>query len=302
MGTKNATFAHRIEYGAVLFIEGLFRIMPYAFCVGFACALSRFAFHILRWRRREAVRRIKSVFGDAVTDTEANRIAYQSLRNSALIVAEIMYGRTLRESWIEKHVSGHMDCVKLFKSLTDSGHGVVLALPHFGNWYLAGSIVAHYGTPLFAVAGAQHNPLTNDWMNRKLYTGMTVFERGSSAIRQCVKSLRSQGVLAILPDVRMKQPDLTVRFLGGDANLGRGMASFARKTNSPIVLARLRRNGLTHHEIRVAEPIFPDPSLDDATDIRRMTETVMSSIEAQIRANPGQWFWYNRRWVLDPLT
>jgi hypothetical protein len=27
----------------------------------------------------------------------------------------------------------------------------------------------------------------------------------------------------------------------------------------------------------------------------------MRQIEAMIRAEPGQWFWYNRRWVLDPL-
>ena len=43
-------------------------------------------------------------------------------------------------------------------------------------------------------------------------------------------------------------------------------------------------------------------SLDAEADIRRLTETVMASIEAQIRADPGEWFWYNRRWVLDPLV
>ena len=33
-------------------------------------------------------------------------------------------------------------------------------------------------------------------------------------------------------------------FLGGEANLGRGMAAFARKTGSPIILAKIRREGL----------------------------------------------------------
>lgn len=300
MSHKEVQFKHRIEYGGVLLLEGLFRIFPYSFCIAFACGLSRFAFHVLRWRRKEAVRRIKTVLG--VSETEANKIAYQSLRNSALIVAEIMYGRTINDKWIGKHVVGHEECVGIFKRVIDSGHGIVLALPHFGNWYLAGSIMAHYGIPLCAVAGAQHNPLTNDWMNRRLYTGMTVFERGSSAIRQCVRCLHDKGVLAILPDVRMKKPDLSVRFLGGNANLGRGMASFARKTDSPIILAKLRREGLAKHHLHVAEPIWPDKSLDAEADIMRMTEMVMASIDAQIRADPGQWFWYNKRWVLDPLT
>ena len=300
MSHSKVKFKQRIEYGGVLLMEGLFRIMPYRLCVGFSWLIARFAFHVLHWRRREAERRIRSVLG--VGASEARKIAWQSLRNSMLTAGEILYGRAVRDSWIRRHVDGCPESLEKFKAASAPGRGIVLALPHFGNWYLAGSVMAHYGVPLFAVAGVQKNPLTNDWMNRRLYGKMQIFERGSSALRQCVKSLRSGGVLAILPDVRMKTPDLTVHFLGGDANLGRGMAAFARRTGSPIVLAKIRRVGLSHHVFDLAEPIFPDKSLDDETDVRRLTETVMSSIEAQIRAAPGQWFWYNKRWVLDPLT
>ena len=300
MPSHTASFKDRVEYGGVLILEGLFRFLPYRFCVGLAWMIARFAFHVLRWRRREAERRIRSVLG--VGASEARKIAWQSLRNSALTAGEILYGRAVRDSWIHRHVDGWEESLEKFKAASAPGRGIVLALPHFGNWYLAGSVMAHYGIPLFAVAGVQRNPLTNDWMNRRLYGKMKIFERGSSALRQCVKSLRSGGVLAILPDVRMKTPDLTMRFLGGDANLGRGMAAFARRTGSPIVLAKIRRVGLSRHVFDIAEPLFPDESLDEETDIRRLTETVMALIEAQIRADPGQWFWYNKRWVLDPLT
>ena len=68
------------------------------------------------------------------------------------------------------------------------------------------------------------------------------------------------------------------------------------------MLAKVRRVGLAHHVFDLAEPLFPDKSLDEEADIRRLTETVMASIEAQIRSDPGQWFWYNKRWVLDPLN
>ena len=300
MTRHTASFKDRIEYGAVLIIEGLFRILPYRICVGLAWLIARFAFHVLHWRRREAERRIRSVLG--VGAAEARKIAWQSLRNSMLMAGEILYGRAIRDRWIRRHVDGWAESLEKFKADSAPGRGIVLALPHFGNWYLAGSVMAHYGVPLFAVAGVQRNPLTNDWMNRRLYGKMRIFERGSSALRQCIKSLREGGVLAILPDVRMKTPDLTVHFLGGDANLGRGMAAFARRTGSPIVLAKIRRVGLSHHVFDIAEPLFPDKSLDEETDIRRLTETVMALIEAQIRHDPGQWFWYNKRWVLDPLT
>ena len=299
MSRHTASFKDRMEYGGLLILEGLFRILPYCACIALAWLIARFAFHVLRWRRREAERRIRTVLG--VDAAEARGIAWQSLRNSMLTAGEILYGRTVRDSWIRRHIEGWEKSLGKFKAVYAPGCGIVLALPHFGNWYLAGSVMAHCGIPLFAVAGVQRNPLTNDWMNRHLYGKMKIFERGSSALRQCIKSLREGGVLAILPDVRMKTPDLTVRFLGGDANLGRGMAAFARRTGSPIVLAKIRRVGLSHHVFDIAEPLFPNKSLDEETDIRRLTETVMAAIEAQIRNDPGQWFWYNKRWVLDPL-
>ncbi len=300
MAARTVRFRHRAEYAAVLLLEGLFRVMPYCVCISAGWLIASFAFHVLRWRRREAERRIVSVLG--VPKAEARRIAWRSLLNAALTASELLYGRAVRDAWIRRHVSGCAESLGKFKAAAAPGRGIVLALPHFGNWYLAGSVMAHYGVPLFAVAGVQRNPLTNDWMNRRIYGGMKIFERGSSAIRQCLRSLRGGGVLAILPDVRMKTPDLEIRFLGGEANIGRGMASFARKTGSPIVLAKIRRDGLAHHSFDIADPIFPDESLDAETDIRRLTETVMDSIDAQIRADPGEWFWYNRRWVLDPVA
>ena len=300
MSGERVKFRYRAEYAAVLFIEGIFRILPYRACIWLGYILARFSFHVLRWRRREAERRIISVLG--VARREARRIAWRSLLTSMLTASEILYGRAVRDRWIRRHVSGVETSLEKFKAASATGRGIVLALPHFGNWYLAGSVMAHYGIPLFAVAGVQKNPLTNDWMNRRLYGAMKIFERGSSALRQCVKSLRKGGVLAILPDVRMKTPDLAIRFLGGEANLGRGMAAFARKTGSPIILAKIRREGLAHHVLDLSEPIFPDESLDAEADIRRLTETVMATIETQIRADPGEWFWYNKRWVLDPLV
>lgn len=290
---------NRLEYLALLVFEAVFRILPYRACVGLAVTLSRIAFHVVRWRRAEAVRRIMSVTG--VDAKEAKRIAYESLRGSMLTIAEIMHGRVMRDAWIRRHVSGAEDTAIALKTLVSGGRGVVLALPHMGNWYLAGSIMAKWGVPMCAVAGRQRNPLTNAWMNRHLYGRMTVLERGSSAIRECVKRLRSGNVMAILPDVRMRTPDLAVPFLGGVANVGRGMAAFARKTNSPIVVAKLRRDGLVRHEFAISDPIEPDPSLDAEEDIRRMTMLVLSGIDERIHNEPGQWFWYNKRWVLDPV-
>ena len=108
-------------------------------------------------------------------------------------------------------------------------------------------------------------------------------------------------MLAIVPDVRMRTEGVIVPFLGGKANVGRGMAMFARHADVPIFPCIVTRHGWTRHKIIIHEPIFPNHSLGRNEDIPRMTQTVMEIIEKAIREEPEQWFWFNKRWILDPV-
>ena len=290
---------HRLEYACVLALESLFRAMPCRLCLRCATLLARLAFHVVRWRRREALRRIRQVFPE-MTAREARRTAFRSLETIFLNAAELMHLRGVTDAWLDAHVANCAAAMQKLRAATASG-GAILALPHYGNWDLAGITVAHHGIPIFSIAGVQHNPLTNDWINRKRATGIAILNRGSTALRQIVTRLRAREVFAILPDVRMKTPDLEIPFLGATANIGRGMALFARKTNSPILLANVRRLSRSRHYIDVGEPLRPDPSLDDDADVIRLTRATMAAVEDQIRSDPGQWFWYNKRWVLEPI-
>jgi lauroyl/myristoyl acyltransferase len=41
--------------------------------------------------------------------------------------------------------------------------------------------------------------------------------------------------------------------------------------------------------------------VDKREDWRRMTQAIFSDIEQAIMADPEQWFWFNKRWILDPI-
>ena len=293
-------FRHRLEYAAVRTLEALFRALPFRCGVVVAIVLAKIAFNVVGFRKKEAIRRILQVF-PGKSRREARRIAYVSLRNIFLNATEIMGISGVSDKWLDKHYVSWRPTMDLIRRHIADGHGVIMALPHMGNWDLAGITVAHCGMPIFSVSGVQHNPLTNDWLNRKRATGINMYERGSSALRHIVTNLKRNQVFAILPDVRMKTPDLEIDFLGSKANLGRGMAAFARKTNSPIVVTKIKRVGVLRHSLGLHEPIFPDPSLSDDEDVKRMTQLAMDYIEKDIREAPEQWFWYNKRWVLEPL-
>ena len=44
-----------------------------------------------------------------------------------------------------------------------------------------------------------------------------------------------------------------------------------------------------------------DPAADRDPEEMRLTREVLERFDDAIRATPEQWFWYNKRWVLDPV-
>ena len=294
-------FKYWVEYIALRAVGGFLNILPYRVALFIAWCLARVAFHVIRFRRTETLRRIRLVFGDKMTARRAKQIAWISLRNTMFNAVEMFRAARIDQAWVDRHIPGFKDKIPSVHELVDRHKGVVLTVPHMGNWDLAGWACCRYGVQMFSVATHQRNGLINDWMNRQRQHGMTVLERGRGTMLQISRRLRSGGVLAILPDVRVPTPDLSVPFLGGTANVGRGMAMFAISAKVPIVPAIFRREGWTRHTFVQLPTIYPDPEKPKEEEAERITNLVMAQVDAAIRETPEQWFWYNKRWILFPV-
>jgi KDO2-lipid IV(A) lauroyltransferase len=158
--------------------------------------------------------------------------------------------------------------------------------------------------PIFSVAAKQRNPFMNRLMNRmRGGHGMEVLERdgGPRVYMEMLRRIRRGQVFAILPDTRSRTPALAVPFLGGTANLARGMALLAIQAGAPVVPLVMRRVAWRRFEIEFFPTLRPDPAADRDAEEMRITREVLSRFDAAIRATPEQWFWYNKRWVLDPV-
>ncbi len=291
---------HLVEYGALRSVAGVVGRLPYRLALALGWVLAVIGFYGLRFRRAEAERRIRLVFGVQYGNAAVRRIAWESFRNLMFTAIDIIRspGLTL------ERFRGMADCdfFELLKRQRESGRGAVIAIPHMGSWELAGRAMQLLDMPVFSVAGKQRNPLFDRYLNEtRERAGIPITMRGAATLRTIIDRLAKGGCLAVLPDVRMPTEGVRARFLGGEINSGPGMAMFARHTGVPIYPIIMRRCGWGRHIGRVYPAIEPDPSLDKHADIRRMTQQVLTIVEGAIREDPGQWFWYNKRWVLDPV-
>ncbi|NNJ70536.1 MAG: hypothetical protein HKP10_04525 [Kiritimatiellales bacterium] len=88
--------------------------------------------------------------------------------------------------------------------------------------------------------------------------------------------------------------------MNGKATIAPGAAHFSQLADCPIHPVFIRRVGWTRHEAVLLGPILPDPDADREVDQARIMQEIMSAFSKEVLDHPEQYFWYNKRWVLNP--
>ena len=298
---KKSGFVVNVEYGALRLACGIVNAIPYPVAMWLASFAAAFAVRVLRFKRARTMERIASVFPEK-TRSERLYIAVRSLANVLQTAVEMIRAPRLTRKWMDRHVVDGQMYKDRLQAYVDEGKGVVIMVPHSGNWYMAAWAMAAYGIPLFAIAAKQRNPKIDAWMKRQ-YGAIEVLERGSAkTLVEIKEKLASGRAFAILPDLRVPQPDVEVDFLGGKANVSHAGAMFAVRCGSPIVVAVMRRESGKHVFDHVGT-LRPDPAAGDKkAEAARLTREAMKMLDERIMAHPEHWYWYNKRWILQPVN
>lgn len=292
---------HRVEYAALLVGAALLRALPHRAALGLAWGVAALMHVVFGFRRAEARRRIRAVFGNDLSVAGVRAAAWASFRALCFNAADLirLHYWTPARMRARFVFEGRIDVLDACRA---AGRGLVVAVPHAGNWELAGIAMQRMGYPFFFLARRQKNALTDAFLNRlRAAEGVPAVMNDPGLMRGVIRRLRDGEMLALLPDVRARTPAFDIPFLGGRANLGGGPALLARRTGSVLLPAIVERIGWTRFRVEFFDPIAPDPAADRDADAGRMLTLLMAKLESEIRARPGQYFWYNARWVLDPL-
>ncbi len=292
--------ATNLEYGALRTFCALVNSIPYPLAMAAARGLAFLAFDVFGFKRNRTLARIAGAFPEKSL-REMRTIARRSLANVLQSAVEMIRAPRFDKAWMDRHVVDGQIYKDRLQELVDEGNGVVIMVPHSGNWYMAAWSMAKYGLPLFALAARQRNPKIDAWMKRQ-YGDIEVLDRSEKNTLARIKDkLKSGRAFAILPDLRVPSPDVEVDFLGGKANVSHAGAMFAVRCGSPIVVAAMHRDNGRHVFNHIAT-IRPDMSANPKDEAKRLTREVMKLMDAEVRARPEEWYWYNKRWILQPVS
>jgi lauroyl/myristoyl acyltransferase len=164
--------------------------------------------------------------------------------------------------------------------------GLVLGIPHFGNYILAiVSLFARYGRDrdigvFYAPPETNKGNAVFDFIYTLCFQSdpasrTRILHANRAGLAEAIKLLKSGGVLLMLPDVCLNPDDAyLVPFLGRTFDAMLGSSSLARRTNARLVPCMAIPTGNLAFEIRHADPIectsdpaaTPAPYRDLASD------------------------------------
>lgn len=292
---------HAIEYALLRSISLVVNALTYRLALAVGWALAWCIHWLARFRVADARRRIRQVFPD-LPASRVRHIAWISFRNAVFNGVEMMRAGHLTSEWMKIHfdTGGALDVARRHLSQRP----VIFAVLHMGNWDLAGQALEMGGLPSFFIMRSQRNPYTTRLLNTgRTAHGSEVLDRDDPGmIRKAVRRLKDGKTMAILLDLRARQKALSLEFLGHQANIAGGVGLMAWLSGAVVLPCSVLRRGWTRHEARVLDEILVDRDADKATEIERITQRALRVLSDEVMKSPDQYFWFNKRWVLEPLS
>jgi KDO2-lipid IV(A) lauroyltransferase len=187
-----------------------------------------------------------------------------------------------------------------FREALASGRGVVAALPHMGNWDLAGAWAVLTGAPFTTVAERlEPESLFRRFVEFRESIGMQVIPLtgGEHPPFELLRDrLRAGGFLALLADRDLTAAGVPVDFFGGTSKVPAGPAALAVDTGATLFPVTLWYEGTTH-VIRFHPPLARPTSGSRDEQIRELAQQLADGFAEGIAAHPQDWHMLQRIWV-----
>jgi KDO2-lipid IV(A) lauroyltransferase len=176
------------------------------------------------------------------------------------------------------------------------GRGVVIALPHAGNWDHAGAYFCGMGFPLVTVAErVKPEALFNKFLEYRQNMGMEVLALDSRSMATLMQRARDGALIALVADRDLSRSGINVNFFGHPARMPAGPALLAVRTGIPLVTAFV---SYTSNGINVEFNSVEIPT--QGTDSERVAHVVQSCADQfakGIASAPQDWHMLQRIWV-----
>jgi KDO2-lipid IV(A) lauroyltransferase len=256
------------------------------------------------WRKRgKSVRRLEAnlarVLGPEATEEQIRAVSKQGMRNYMRYYCDTFRLETWsRERMIE---SIHVENEQTLRETLAAGRGVIIALPHMGNWDHAGAWAANVADGFTTVAERlKPEKLFERWLHYRESIGMEVLPLtgGTGTFGGLMRRLRSGGLVCLVAERDLTDSGVPVEFFGETTKIPAGPAALAIATG-----AALHPVTLWYGEDVQYAKVWPE--LEVPTEgtrqqkIAALCQRLADAFAEGIAAHPADWHMLQRIWLVD---
>jgi Kdo2-lipid IVA lauroyltransferase/acyltransferase len=288
----------RVEYALTRALEAGVTVLPAGAARRLGEAIGVIVRSPLGIRRDTVEENLRRAFPDADSQWVARVVAetYRHLGREA--VAMVRLSSLTRDEVIEQTVVANWAEIA---STLDEGRGALLVTGHYGNWEVAAAAVAARGYPIEAVVKRQRNLRVDARVQEaRRRLGVGTIEM-SEAPRRIPRALASGHAIGMVADQDARASGVWVPFFGVPTSTFRGPALFALRFGAPVFAAVARRLDDGRYSVE-SERIQVRRTGDQERDVLLLTAVLAAHLEREIRVEPGQYFWFHKRWKTRPPT
>ena len=178
-----------------------------------------------------------------------------------------------------------------------AGRGVIVSLPHAGNWDHAGAYFCASGAPLVTVAEhLKPEKLFRKFLAYRESIGMEVLDASARSLATLSQRLRNNRLIALVADRDLSRSGVEVEFLGGPSRMPVGPALLSLQTGAPLITAFVKYEDVGIRIIFESEIAIPE-SGSDSEKVAAMTQVCAARFGRKIRENTADWHMLQRIWI-----
>lgn len=292
-----------LVYLAVRLVITVLQVFPLETGSRLARFLAWIAYHVDRRHRLVADDNLRHAYGSALDAPARDRLIRGVYVHFLRMLVEMVHlPRLIRLGTWRRHLTLGRRGSEVVQALL-TGRPVLIVTGHYGNWELAGYLLAMLGFRSFAVARPLDNPYLDDLLRRlRQRTGQKLLAK-KGELNRMEEILQSGGIVCTLGDQDAGQNGMYVDFFGRPASTHKAMALLALRCRSLIVVAGARRlPGLLRYELAVEDVIDAEQLGDAPGVVKALTQRLTSALERMVRVDPRQYLWLHRRWKHQPIA
>jgi Kdo2-lipid IVA lauroyltransferase/acyltransferase len=283
-----------IEYLTFRAIKTLLSIVPFKLLYALSNVCSLILQYVIKYRFKTIRENLRQSF-----PIKSNRRIRQITRQYYKYLCDVSLESIKGYSTSTAKLLKRYHCVnpELTNHYFDKGQSIIIALSHYGNWewgtQVASSVFKHDVATFYK---PMSNKYIDEYMqNLRMLRGMELLSIYETH-RITQKSGEKPKAYFMVSDQSPGNPKKAhwMKFLNQDTACMRGIESYARIFNLPVIYLDIQRQSRGYYTVEMQE-ICNTPS---DIPLGGITEAYMKKLEKIIEKKTEYWLWSHRRWKM----